>query len=146
MKLAGVDDGDALATRVLALKTRLAQAQWTKVQLRDPIAGYNKFAVAKAPGLDWLRYLDAAGVRTAELVVGQPSFFTALGSALTQVALEDWKAYLKFSTADQYAPNLGTQFVDANFAFHYRLLQGHRSTGHAGGAPSRWSTPAWVRR
>ena len=145
LKLAGADNREALATRVLALETRLAQAQWTKVQLRDPIAVYNKFAAAKAPGLDWLRYLDAAGVRTAELVVGQPSFFTTLGSALTQVPLEDWKAYLKFSTADEYAPNLGAQFVDANFA-STTACRANRSSSHAGGAPSCWSTPGWVRR
>jgi Predicted metalloendopeptidase len=123
LALAGVPDESA-AGRVLALETRLAQASWPKVQLRDPVATYNKLPVAQAPGLDWARFLDAADIDVGDLIVGEPSFFTALGSALTEVPIEDWKAYLRFTLADTYAPYLGTAFTDASFAFRGKLLLG----------------------
>ncbi len=134
LQLAGVADAAALAPRILALETRLAGGQWTKVQLRDPVATYNRFAVADAPGLDWRRYLEAAEVPASELVIGQPSFFTALGSALTQVPLADWKAYLKLSVASDYAPYLSAPFVTAAFEFFGRQLEGRQE-----------QTPRWKR-
>lgn len=124
--LAGVADGDHAAAGVLALETRLAKAQWTKVALRDPVASYNKFPVAQAPGLEWPRFLDAAGISTDALVIGEPSFFTALGSALTDVPMQDWKAYLKFTAADDDAAYLSTAFADAAFEFHGKVLQGRQ--------------------
>ncbi|MGH3564733.1 MAG: M13 family metallopeptidase [Pseudonocardia sp.] len=124
LTLAGVPDAKAAAPAVVALETRLAQAQWTNVQLRDPIATYNKLPVAQAPGLDWPRYLDSAGAPVTELVVGEPSFFTALGAATTEVPLADWKSYLRFTVVNTYAPVLGTAFADAAFEFHGKLLLG----------------------
>jgi putative endopeptidase len=123
--LAGVPaDADASA-RVVALETRLAQAHWTDVQVRDPVATYNKFPVAQAPGLDWNRYLRSAEVRdTGAVVLGQPSYFTDLAAAVREVPLEDWKAYLRFTLVDHYAPYLSRRFVDAEFDFAGRLLQG----------------------
>src|SRR4029079_19021833 len=78
----------------------------------------------QALGLDWGRYLRPAGLDTAEVVIGQPSFFTELGAAITEVPLDDWKAYLRFTLIDHYAPYLSGNLADAAFAFHGRLLQG----------------------
>ena len=123
--LAGVPgDADASA-RVVALETRLARAHWTDVQLRDPVATYNKFPVAQAPGLDWNRYLGSAEVGdTGGVVIGQPSFFTDLGAAIREVPLDDWKTYLRFTLVDHYAAHLSREFADAEFDFNGRLLQG----------------------
>lgn len=123
--LAGIPGADTAASRVFALESRLARAQWTKVALRDPIATYNKFAVGSAPGLNWTSYLTAAGIPTGEVLIGQPSYFAELGAAMTEVPLEDWKSYLKFSLLDAYAPYLSTRFVDTHFEFH-RLLTGQQ--------------------
>ncbi|MGH3939451.1 MAG: M13 family metallopeptidase [Pseudonocardiaceae bacterium] len=122
--LAGVPDPDGAADRVLALENRLAQAQWTAAQRRDVTATYNKYPVADAPGLDWTAYLDAAGVRTPDFIVSEPSFFTALSAAATTVPLDDWKSYLKFRLIDDFAPLLSDEFVTMHFDFHGRTLSG----------------------
>jgi predicted metalloendopeptidase len=119
-----VPGGDEASAKVVALETRLARAHWDDVALRDPVATYNKFSVARAPGLDWDRYLRAAGADITEVVIGQPSFFTELGAATTGVSLDDWKAYLRFTLVDYYAPYLSRNLADAAFAFHGRLLEG----------------------
>lgn len=128
--LAGIADPEGAANQVLALESRLAEIQWTAAQNRDVTATYNKYAVADAtaqtPGLDWKTYLDAAGVRTPDFVVGQPSYFTALGAALTTVPLADWKSYLKFKLIDDVAPYLSDAFVTARFDFHGRALSGQQ--------------------
>ncbi len=128
--LAGIADSDAAAGRVLAVENRLAEVQWTAAQDRDATATYNKFTVsdatARTPGLDWKTYLDAAGVHTGDFIVAEPSFFTALGTALTTVPLADWKSYLKFKFIDDLAPYLSNDFVTARFEFRNRDLAGQQ--------------------
>ncbi|MGH3868488.1 MAG: M13 family metallopeptidase [Pseudonocardiaceae bacterium] len=128
--LAGIANPDAAAGRVLTVENRLADVQWTAVQNRDATATYNKFTVtdatARTPGLDWKTYLDAAGVHTPDFVVDEPSFFTALGTALTTVPLADWKSYLKFKLIDDLAPYLSNDFVTAHFELHSRDLAGQQ--------------------
>ncbi len=128
--LAGIANPDAAADRVLTVENRLAKIQWTAVQNRDATATYNKFTVAdataRAPGLDWKTYLDAAGVHTPDFVVAEPTFFTDLGTALTTVPLAEWKSYLKFKLIDDLAPYLSNDFVTAHFEFHNRDLAGQQ--------------------
>jgi putative endopeptidase len=128
--LAGVADPDTAAGQVLAVENRLAQVQWTAAQDRDAMATYNKFTLAEAtahtPGLDWKTYVDAAGVHTPDFVIAEPSFFTALGTAVTSLPLADWKSYLKFKRIDDLAPYLNNDFVTARFEFHNRDLSGQQ--------------------
>jgi predicted metalloendopeptidase len=125
---AGVADAAGAAQRILALETRLAQAHWTRVQNRDAMATYNKYTPAKAneltPGLDWNLFFAAAGVPAQDFIITQPSFFTALGVALKEVPVADWKVYLQFKLIDAYAPYLSTDLVDLNFDLHGRTLKG----------------------
>ncbi len=128
--LAGVADPDGAAGRVVALENRLAEIQWTAAQDRDATATYNKLTVAdataQAPGLDWTTYLDAAEVDTSDFVVSEPSYFTAVGTALTTVPLADWQSYLKFRLIDDLAPYLSEAFVTARFEFRNRDLAGQQ--------------------
>ncbi|MDQ4104348.1 MAG: M13 family metallopeptidase [Actinomycetota bacterium] len=128
--LAGVADPEAAAGQVLALENRLAEVQWSAEQERDATATYNKFTVADAsartPGLDWKSYLDAARVRTPDFVIAEPSYFTAVGNALTTMPLADWKSYLKFRLIDDLAPYLSEDFVTARFEFRNRDVAGQQ--------------------
>lgn len=128
--LAGIANPDAAASGVLTVENRLAEIQWTAAQDRDATATYNKFTVndatARTPGLDWKTYLDAAGVHTPDFVVEEPSFFIALGTALTTVPVAEWKSYLKFKIIDDLAPDLSTDFVTAHYEFHNRDLAGQQ--------------------
>jgi putative endopeptidase len=128
--LAGVADSATAAGQALDVENRLAQVQWSAVQDRDATATYNKFTVpdatAHTPGLDWKTYLDAAGVHVGDFVVGEPSFFTSLGAALTTVPLAAWKSYLKFKVIDDLSADLSDPFATARFEFHSRDLTGQQ--------------------
>ena len=126
--------GDKAATDeardILALETELAKAQWTKVELRDPVKAYNKVDIARLPGLtptfDWKRYLVSAGVdgKVHDLIVGQPSYVSAFGRILERTPLAVWKSYLRWQLLSSYAPYLSKSYVDEDFGFSQATLQG----------------------
>lgn len=128
LRLAALPDPDGAAGRVLDLETKLAQAKWSKVQNRDALATYNKFTIpdaTKATGIDWSGYLAAAGVTDQPtMVIGQPSFFSALSGLLTSVPMDTWKDYLRWQEIADYAPYLSTEFVDTRFDFVGKVLGG----------------------
>ena len=130
LREAGADAAEAAgsAARIVALETRLAQANWTQVQNRDPVATYNKVGLAEAgrlaPGFDWARFFAGVGAPVDEFLVSQPSYVTALAGLLNSQPLADWKAYFRFHLLDAYAPYLPARFDALQFGFHQRALNG----------------------
>jgi putative endopeptidase len=110
------------ADRIMALETALARITVPRAAMRDPNASYHKMTVAEfsksTPHMDWRRYLDAVGGKTAnEINVRNPTFFTGLDSLLTAVPLDDWKAYLRWRATNSAAPTLGSPFIEESFRF-----------------------------
>ena len=129
VELTGSGDGRRIADTVLMLETRLAKHQWDKVALRDPVKRYNPYPVAKLPGLapqiDWPRYLDAVGFGSLETVlVSQPDYVAALARMLKSEPLSRWKTYLKWQVLSARAELLPRAYVEENFAFFGRTLNG----------------------
>ena len=129
LTLCGIADAQAAAAEIVAFETRLAKAQWSKVENRDNVKTYNKRTreelVRLAPGFDWNLYLDGVGAGAVkELVVAQPSYFTALAAMADSTPLGTWKAWLKWKVVRQYASLLNKELVDADFAFYGTTLRG----------------------
>ncbi|RZI82425.1 MAG: peptidase M13, partial [Microbacterium sp.] len=131
LSLAGVDDADAQADRVLALETELATHHWDNVRNRDAVATYNLMtwdAVGALAGVDLAPWRDAVASGHedgfAEINVNQPSFFEGLGTLLSEERIGDWKAWLRLHIVRSSAPFLSSAFVDANFAFYGTELTG----------------------
>ena len=130
LELAG--DAPALAAVrarvVLDLETRLAQAQWSRVELRDPLKRYNKRtldqAMTEAPGFDWKGYFAARGVKLADVNLGQPSFFQAFGKLASEVPAPQWRTYLRWHALSASASLLPKAFGEESFAFHGKALNG----------------------
>jgi predicted metalloendopeptidase len=126
--------GDAAAADeardILALETRLARVQWTKVQNRDPLKVYNPVKIEQlshlAPDFDWQRYLIAAGVdgRVGYLIISQPTYLQALDRLLVSTPLPVWKAYFRWHVLSEFARYLSRAYVDEAFAFNGTTLQG----------------------
>lgn len=117
------------AGAVFALEHRLAQAQWARVDTRDPVKTYNPMTPRQlaraAPGFDWAAFYAAAGVqRIDRLSVGQPSYAKAVGRLAASTPLPTWKLYLRARLLDQHARVLPKAFRDANFALRGKALQG----------------------
>ena len=119
----------AEATTVLELETKLAGASMTRVERRDPDATYHRMTVAElsaaTPRFDWAAYLRAIDSPAGAAVnVAQPKFFAALDGALESAPLADWKTYLRWHLLDTFAPRLSSKFVEEDFDFNGRTLNG----------------------
>ncbi|MDO9193022.1 MAG: M13 family metallopeptidase, partial [Undibacterium sp.] len=128
--LAGDKDATKNATDILALETELAKAQWTKVELRDPIKAYNKINLNKldslTPGFDWMSYLNDLGVsgKLDSLMISQPSYLTGFNKILQESSLGTWKAYFRWRLLSSAATQLPKAFDDENFSFYGTTLSG----------------------
>ena len=127
--LAKVADPAKSAELVMTLETKLAKDHWDRVKSRDATLTYNKKTVKElaelTPGLDWSAWFQANGLKGVdEVIVSQPSYFTAMAKALDEVPLETWKKWLAWSVLRTYAPFLSRPFVDENFAFFGKTLTG----------------------
>jgi putative endopeptidase len=128
--LAGQADAAAQAKVILALETRIARAQWTRTELRDPVKTYNKVMLnvldAQTPGYHWQVYLTDTGVtgHTDYVIVGEPSYFKAFGDMVKTEPLSAWQSYLRWRVISEYAGYLPKAFVDADFEFFGTALRG----------------------
>ena len=125
----GASESFAQAQTILAFETQLARAQLTNVQLRDPNASYHLHTVAAlhgiAPALRWPHYFRAIGAPfMPELNISEPAYLTTVSRLIETAPLATWRAYLRFHTLDAFAASLPKAFVDENFDFNQRILQG----------------------
>lgn len=127
--LAGLPDPETAAADVLALETELARAQWDKVKRRDPIQRYNVYASAQVqqamPGMNWQSYFDAVGYAGLDtILISQPSYVARVSRMVQSQSLNRWKTYLRWRVLTQFANVLPQTFVDENFAFFGKRLNG----------------------
>ncbi|ATQ73532.1 peptidase M13 [Massilia violaceinigra] len=128
--MAGHKDAAGAAKAILALETALAEVQWSKVELRDPVKRYNKVEIAKlgelTPGYDWKGALGAANVagKVDYVIVGQPSYLSGFNQVLEKTDLATWKSYFEWQLLNGYSEYLSKEFVDADFAFFETVLKG----------------------
>jgi putative endopeptidase len=125
----GWKDPAASAKAVVAFETAIADASWTKVQDRDPVATYNKMTIAEltalAPGFDWAAFLKAAKLdKLKTIVVAEKSAFPKIAKLVAGTPLDTLKAWEAFRTADDAAPYLSKPFADAYFELHNKTLSG----------------------
>lgn len=129
LRLAGVEDADAHAENILALETRLAEKQWTRVDSRDRDKTYNSYAFDDLPKLmpnfDWRTFVEQLDIgRSPGVVVMQPSFFVALDDILQETPLSTLKMWMTQKLLTVYADYLPQAFVDEHFAFYGATLNG----------------------
>ena len=133
--LGGVADAAAAAETVLAIDTRIAAGHWERAETRDRQKTYNLMTLAQlrelAPAFDWDAYVTnlsgsslGAEAVLGEVVVRQPSFFSHLSSVLTETSVEEWRSWLLAHVLRWAAAYLTDDFVETNFDFYGRTLNG----------------------
>jgi predicted metalloendopeptidase len=129
LTLAGIADAAPKAALIFALEKKIAAAHASREDSEDVLKGNNHWARAdfgaKAPGLDWAAYFDAAGLgKQASFVVWQPGAVTGVAALVASEPLDAWKEYLAFRALARAATFLPKAFVDEQFAFHGTTLTG----------------------
>ena len=131
LTLAEIDDAAGKAATVLDIDTRLAQGHWERAETRDVQKTYNLTTAEQlkelCPSFDWDAYVRNLGGndRTiAESCVRQPSYLGHLSTVLDEVPIEDWKSWMVVHVLRSAAPYLTDDFVETNFDFYGRTLNG----------------------
>ena len=129
LALAGIPDPAATAGRVFGLETKIASSHVSREDSEDVVKGNNHWAredfPVKAPGLEWDRYFEAAGLAVQpSFVVWQPGAVTGLAALVASEPLGAWKDYLTFRALSQAGTSLPKAFVDERFAFYGTTLTG----------------------
>jgi predicted metalloendopeptidase len=119
------------AQAVMTIETKLAEAAFERVRMRDPKNRDHKMKVsdlaALAPNFEFERFFLASGAPSfTEVNVVPPDFFQKVNGALDSVSLSDWKSYLRSHAARTASPLLSDKFVQENFGFYGRYLNGQK--------------------
>jgi putative endopeptidase len=129
LTLAGWDDPAKNAADIVALETRIAEAQWTRAESRDRDKTYNPMTVAdlekNAPGFPWAVYFKEAGLDKAErAVVRQNTALPKIAKVFADTPVGTLKAWQAFHVVDESAPLLSKRFADAQWEFRAKFLGG----------------------
>ena len=131
--------GEDLAERVMAVETDLAKGHWDRVACRDVEKMNNPMSwqeiVDSAPTLPWREWRE--GIRSAarsagieqttfldEAIVTQPDYLPHAARIWQETDLEDLKAWAAWHVVHGRATLLSGAFVEENFDFYGRTLQG----------------------
>ena len=121
-----VGNDDATAEKkmqaVMAIETRIANASYSRVQLRDIDANYHKMSynqlVTDFPGIDWGNVFFATGFPSFDFVdVGQPEPIHEVEKILADTPLDDLKAYAEIRVISGAASQLSDDFRAEAFKF-----------------------------
>ncbi len=79
------------------------------------------------PDYDWPAYLQKLGVtQKTDINVATPEFFKAMNQQLTSATFQDWQTYLRWHLLNATAVSLSSKFVDEDFNFKGKTLQGSK--------------------
>jgi putative endopeptidase len=126
------DQATAQAARVMAFETRLARVSKSQEQLsRDVSLYYNPVTLEDAdkttPNFTWTSFFRTVGVtqpQTFSLAI--PAFHKEVSRMLADVPATEWHSYLRYRLVDEMSPYLSQPFVDENFDFYGKTLNGQK--------------------
>ncbi len=117
------------AQSVLAMETDFANSAMDIILRRDPKNQNNKMSLqqiqALTPSFNWSRYFAAMQAPASpQYLVLAPGFFQGMEKLVESHSIEQWQAYLRWSTLHSLASSLSQPFVEENFDFFGRTLGG----------------------
>ncbi len=128
-RLAGFDNPDARAARVIVLERSIAETHIGMENIEDIAKANNLWKrsdfAAKAPGIDWDAYFEAASLANQqEFMVWTPTALTGESALVASTSIETWKDWLRFHLIEDNAPFLPTALANEDFDFFGKVLRG----------------------
>ena len=143
LKLAGFDNTDARAEKIIALEHAIAEKHLSLADNDDIHKANNTWKQAdfskNAPGLDWAEYFRGAGLsKQASFIVWQPTAFAGESALVASTPLDTWKDWLAYHMIEDYAAFLLEQLSPTSVSTSSaRRFRERRSSVHAGSVASR---------
>jgi putative endopeptidase len=125
----GKRDAESRAHAVVEFEAKLAAVQWDRVASRDDSLTYNPWVFSefgkRAPGFDWAIYRQHLHISSGtRFVVAQPSAVTGESQVWNETSLPVLRDWLTLRFVDRYCKYLSQPFVEANFAFYGKTMNG----------------------
>ena len=129
LSLAHVPDAEKVADDALEVEDVIAKASWSKVEQRDVQKVYNPMSSRQIeetyPGIRFGEYLQAMGVSPQDkVIVGEPSYFDAVGKYLGSAPVEKLRNYLLAQVVTGACSSLSDDFYMASFDFFQKQMAG----------------------
>ena len=121
----------AEAKKVLEIETELARGSMTRVERRDPKSLYHRMSADElqklSPNFQWGVFFAKVGMpQLKSLNVETPAFFQTMNNLIEKEDLASWKTYLQWQLLHANARFLSSAFVNENFNFYGKTLQGRQ--------------------
>jgi len=135
MTLAGMDDVEARADRILALETEIAKVSWTRADRRDADKIYNPMPASAlktlAPDFAWDAFLAEGAIPLKKpdgseryVIVAEKTAFGPLAAIFKNTPVSTWRDYLTVHYLHTFAAYLPKRFDDLAFSFYGTVLSG----------------------
>ncbi|SHG78807.1 M13 family metallopeptidase [Ferrimonas marina] len=125
---AGIDNAEQRADAILALETKMAEAQWPREKRRNRDLTLNQIKrtelATEYPGFDWGRFFAPSGYKLPQLNMAHPEPIKGMIELVNNEPLAVWQDYLVFHTITNNAGLLSEEIYAANFAFFGQTLSG----------------------
>ena len=128
-KMSGIE-AEKLAQMVMDFETRLAKAQNTRLENRNPMVTFNRFTIeaasAMTPNINWNNYFETMGILDGmqSFNIAQPKYIKEVNAVLGDTDINVFKAYFAWNAINGAAGYLSDDFVETHFDFYGRLLSG----------------------
>src|SRR5205085_12315741 len=114
---------------VYGFERKIAEKHGTRTDSVDVLKANNAWKLsefpAKAPGLDWTAYFDAAGLAGQPMImVWQPPGIVGESALAASEPLDRWKEYLTARAIDRASALLPKAFADEHFRLYGTALTG----------------------
>jgi putative endopeptidase len=126
----GAEDASIKAEQIVALETKIANAQWPREKRRNRDLTLNQLIRAdllkEYPGFDWDTYFASTGYIIPQLNITQPEPVKEMIELVNNEPLSVWKDYLRYSVISNNAGMLSEQVYLTNFEFYGSVLSGQK--------------------
>jgi endothelin-converting enzyme/putative endopeptidase len=124
-------DSKGKAGAVLKFETALAEASMDRVLRRNPESRDHPMTTkdlpALTPNFQWAAFIaDQSTPSFTKINVANPDFFKKVTSIIEQTSMDDLKTYLTWRLLLNYASALPRPFVEENFQFFGKTLNGQQ--------------------
>ncbi|MGN0225576.1 MAG: M13 family metallopeptidase [Prevotella sp.] len=127
------EKADMKRDAIIRFETSVALVSKSQTELRDVEANYNKMTLAQFkdsyPNINLEEMAVAEGIDTAyiqEMVVGQPTFLSAIDKLTSVLTAEDMKAIMQWDAIMSSANYLDDTVRSANFDFFGKVMRGRK--------------------
>ncbi|WP_218353186.1 M13 family metallopeptidase [Alteromonas lipotrueiana] len=118
------------AKAILALETKIAEAQWPREKRRDRELTLNQIERSELSdtytGFDWDLYFEQTGLKAPELNITTPDPLKDVINLVNSEDLQTWKDYLTYHTISNNSGMLAQDVFQANFDFYGKTLNGQQ--------------------